>query len=566
MHHTKRNSKSLLHSVLTLVLLVGAHSWVAAQTARLSDENLALAVNEILEKTYKPDEPGAAVIVVRDGKVILRKGYGKANMELGVAIEPDMVFRIGSVTKQFTAVAVLMLAQQGKLSLEDDITKFLPDYPTKGQRITVEHLLTHTSGIKSYTSLPEWLTQWRKDLSMSELIGIFKDKPMDFVPGERWAYNNSAYVLLGAVIEKASGQSYADFVEKNIFAPLGMKNSFYDDTARIIPRRAAGYSRAKDGSFVNAAYLSMTQPHAAGALVSTVDDLALWDAALYTEKLVKQDLLKRAWTTSKLNNAKATNYGFGWSISSYEGHPIIEHSGGINGFASYALRMPNERVFVAALTNKDFESPGKTVFKIAALAIGKPYVEPTAVKLPDGTLEQYVGVYQLSETEEVIVRQASGKLFVSVPDRGTVEFLPMSETDFFVKDSRPRLKFTRNAAGVATGFVLTSSSGTQQTATKTGKPLPAERQKAAVDPAIYDRYVGIYELAPGFSLTITREGTKLMAQGTGQPKFELFPESPTAFFAKEVEVRIEFVTGEDGKATSMFLNQGGQRLPGKKIN
>jgi CubicO group peptidase (beta-lactamase class C family) len=428
----------------------------------------------MLENTYKPDEPGAAVIVVRDGKVILRKGYGKANMELGVPIEPDMIFRIGSITKQFTAVSILMLAEQGKLSLEDDITKFLPDYPTKGQKITIEHLLTHTSGIKSYTSLPEWLPLWRKDMPLSELIAIFKDKPMDFAPGEKWAYNNSAYVLLGAVIEKASGQSYSDFVEKNIFAPLGMKHSSYDDTARILPRRAAGYSKGKDG-FVNAAYLSMSQPYAAGSLVSSVDDLALWDAALYTEKLVKQESLKRAWTSAKLNNGKATNYGFGWSVNSYEGHPVIEHSGGINGFASYALRMPNDHVFVAALTNKDFESPGKTVLKIAALAIGKPYREPVAIKLAPSVLDSYTGVYQLGEKDEAVVRREGDTLVISFPGGRKTAISPLSETQFFVKDSRSRVTFTRNTAGVVTGFVV-SGSGVEQDARKTDKPLPPEQK------------------------------------------------------------------------------------------
>ena len=474
MQQWKRHSKSLSVFILALVMLAGMHFSAAAQTANLSDESLAAAVNEMLENTYKPDEPGAAVIVVRDGKVILRKGYGKANMELGVPIEPDMIFRIGSITKQFTAVSILMLAEQGKLSLEDDITKFLPDYPTKGQKITIEHLLTHTSGIKSYTSLPEWLPLWRKDMPISELIAIFKDKPMDFAPGEKWAYNNSAYVLLGAVIEKASGQSYSDFVEKNIFAPLGMKHSFYDDTARILPRRAAGYSKGKDG-FVNAAYLSMSQPHAAGSLVSSVDDLALWDAALYTEKLVKQESLKRAWTSAKLNNGKATNYGFGWSVNSYEGHPVIEHSGGINGFASYALRMPNDHVFVAALTNKDFESPGKTVLKIAALAIGKPYREPVAIKLAPSLLDSYTGVYQLGEKDEAVVRREGDTLVISFPGGRKTAISPLSETQFFVKDSRSRITFTRNTAGVVTGFVV-SGSGVEQDARKTDKPLPPEQK------------------------------------------------------------------------------------------
>ena len=565
MYRAKRHSNILSHLVLILAILAGIRSGAVAQDARPSDASLAASVNEMLEKTYKADEPGASVIVVRDGKVILHKGYGRANMELGVPIDPGMVFRIGSITKQFTAVAILMLAEQGKLSLDDDITKFLPDYPTHGQKITIEHLLTHTSGIKSYTSLPEWAAQWRKDLPLSDLIAIFKDKPMDFAPGEKWAYNNSAYVLLGAVIEKASGQTYGDFVEKNIFAPLGMKASYYDNTDRLIPRRVSGYSKGKDG-FTNAAYLSMSQPHAAGSLISSVGDLAIWDAALYTDKLAKQASLARAWTSAKLNNGKPTNYGYGWSISTYEGHPIIEHSGGINGFASYALRMPNDKVFVAMLTNRDFESPGKHALKIAALAVGKPYVEPTAVTLPAGALEKYAGVYQLSDTEDAIVRVEGGKLFVNLPGRGKTEFAPMSETGFFIKDSRVRLSFTRNSAGVVTGFVMTSSSGTEQSATKTSKPIPVEQKTAAVDLALYDRYAGVYELAPTFSLTITRDGSRLMAQGTGQPKIELFPDSPTTFFAKEVEVRIEFVVGTDGKASSIILSQGGQKLPGKRVD
>ena len=235
--------------------------------AQNGNEALATAIDTLMSSNFSPQEPGASVIVVKDGKVIFRKGYGLANVELGVAVEPDMIFRIGSITKQFTAVAILMLEEQGKLSVKDEITKYFPDYPTQGKKITVEHLLNHTSGIKSYTSLPEWLPQWRKDFKVDELIALFKDKPMDFAPGDSWSYNNSAYFLLGAIIEKASGQSYADFVEKHIFAPLGMKHSFYDNTERLITRRVAGYSK-KGNDFVNCAYLSMSQPYAAGSLIS----------------------------------------------------------------------------------------------------------------------------------------------------------------------------------------------------------------------------------------------------------------------------------------------------------
>ncbi len=506
------------------------------------------------------------MIVVREGKVLLRKGYGKANLELGVPVEPDMIFRLGSITKQFTAVAVLMLAEQGKLSLDDDITKFLPDYPTKGQKITIEHLLTHTSGIKSYTSLPEWFSQWRKDIPLGELIALFKDQPMDFAPGERWAYSNSAYVLLGAVIEKASGQTYRDFIEKNIFATLGMKHSFYDDTARVIPRRVTGYSKS-GGGHINAAYLSMTQPHAAGALLSSVDDLALWDAALYTNKLVKQETLKRAWTPVKLNDGKLTRYGYGWATSSYEGHRIIEHGGGINGFATDALRLPDDRIFVAVLTNRDYGDPGpsEVAFEIAALTIGKPYREPTAIKLPPDALDKYVGVYRMDRKEEAVIRREGEKLFAQFPQSGKVEIIPSSATGFSLKGSRNRLSFTRDAAGEISKLVLQGNYAPDQEATKTDKPLPTEQQAVALDPALYDRYAGVYELAPGFSLTISREGAKLLAQATGQPKLEIFPESPTKFFAKEVDMQIEFVVEGDGKASSMVLHQSGRKLPGKKI-
>jgi CubicO group peptidase (beta-lactamase class C family) len=289
-----------------------------------------------------------------------------------------MIFRLGSITKQFTAVAILMLAEQGKLSVSDEITKYLPDYPTRDHKITIEHLLTHTSGIKSYTSIPEWRPMWRKDVTLKEMIDLFKDKPMDFAPGERWSYNNSGYVLLGAIIEKVSGQSYKDFIEKNIFAPLGMKHSFYDDTERIVPRRVSGYSKGKDG-FANAEYLSMSWPYAAGSLMSRVDDLAIWDAALYTEKLIKQQSIKRAWTPYTLKDGKPTKYGYGWGISSIGGHRAITHSGGIHGFSTVGLRLPDDRVYVAILTNRQL-GLGDLGQKVAAIAVGASLDEPAANK------------------------------------------------------------------------------------------------------------------------------------------------------------------------------------------
>jgi len=461
--------KRLRSGCLVLMMLITAFAVQAMAQAPATNADLSTAINQDMEKMFKANEPGAAVIVVKNGQAVFRKGYGLANMEIGVAIEPDMIFRIGSITKQFTAVSILMLMEQGKLSLSDEITKFLPDYPTQGHKITVEHLLTHTSGIKSYTGMAEWRPQWRKDLKMTELIDIFKNQPMEFAPGEKWNYNNSAYVLLGAIIEKVSGQTYADFVEKNIFAPLGMNQSFYDNTQRIIPRRAAGYSR-NAGKFVNAEYLSMSHPHAAGSLMSTVDDLAKWDAALYTEKLVKQESLKKAWTAFVLNDGKPTTYGYGWGVNTLQGMQMLTHSGGINGFTCDAVRLPESKVYVAILTNRE-GGVGNLAKKFAVLASGKEWQEPVA---------------------------------------------------------------------------------------KPAAPV------AKVDPALLDRLTGEYELMPNFILTITKEGDKLMGQATGQSKLELQPESETKFVIPQVGAQIEFVV-EGGKATSLTLHQGGQKLPAKKI-
>ena len=450
------------HLALALFVL----SLQAMAQAPAANGDLSATFNAELEKVFKPNEPGAAAIVVKDGQVLFRKGYGMANLELGVPVAPEHIFRIGSITKQFTTVSILMLMEQGKLALTDEITKFLPDYPTQGHKITLEHLLTHTSGIVSYTGLPEWRPLWRKDLTMSELIDLFKNKPLDFAPGENYKYNNSAFVLLGAIIEKVSGMSYGEFVEKKIFAPLGMTSSFYDNTQRIIPRRAAGYSKNATG-YANAEYLSMSQPHAAGSLMSTVDDLAKWDAALYTEKLVKQESLKRAWTSYKLNNGKLTNYGYGWAIGTLEGMPMIGHGGGINGFTCYAIRLPEAHIYVAVLTNREAD-PGEVTKKLAVLASGKKWTEP--------------------------------------------------------------------------------------------KPQPG----VTLSEAVLERYVGEYQLAPNFSITITREGNVLMAQATGQSKFPLTAEGPTKFSFAPAGVQIEFVV-EGDKATQLTLHQGGRATPAKKI-
>jgi CubicO group peptidase (beta-lactamase class C family) len=552
----------------TLGALLPGAAALAAPKARPAEDLGALAkkIDAVMSKVYKPDEPGAAVIVRKDGKTVFRKGYGLADLELGVTVAPDMIFRLGSITKQFTAVSVLMLAQDGKLGLRDEITKFLPDYPTQGRKITVEHLLTHTSGILSYTDIPEWLPLWRKDMTVKELVDLFKDKPMQFEPGASWAYNNSGYVLLGAIIEKVSGRTYADFVQERIFKPLGLKGSSYDDTERVVSRRVRGYQKG-DGGFVNAPYLSMSQPYAAGSLMSTVDDLAVWSDAVFSGRLVRKEWLDRAFTPFALAGGESSGYGYGWFIGDFAGHRSIEHGGGINGFTSYELTLPEDKVFVAILTNSAVEgrNPEPRAVEIAWLALGLAEPERQAVTVAAGDLDAIAGVYANERKQEYYLSREGAKLLAQRQGASKNELYPASPTEFFLKDNPARFEFVKDAAGRVTGLRVRSRIGPVQVFAKTGKPLPSPRQEVEVDPKLYDHLAGDYELAPNFIISIIRRGDKLISQVTGQSEVEIFPESELRFFLKVVDAQVDFVVDASGLVTGLVLHQGGRDLPARKI-
>ncbi|MCM2256040.1 MAG: serine hydrolase [Vicinamibacteria bacterium] len=527
----------------------------------------AAQMDAVLKAAYPADKPGASAIVVKDGKVLFRKAYGMAHVELGVPLQPDMVFRLGSITKQFTAVAILMLAEDGKLSLSDPIEKYLPGYPTQGHVITVEHLLTHSSGIQSYTDIPGWMKdKILPDLKPLELIDGFKKEPMQFAPGAQFRYNNSGYVMLGAILEKASGQSYEAFLKQRIFEPLGMKGAHYGSNEPILAKRVPGYTE-DNGVVANARYLSMTQPYSAGSLVASVDDLAAWDAALYGEKLLKQSSLAKAWTPYKTKDGKATTYGYGWVMGELRGRPAIQHGGGIFGFSTYATRLPNEKVYVAVLANSDspVTDPGLVAKKLAAIAVGDPFPEPVPVKLAPEVLQRYVGVYKIDEGAQRTVTFDGGKLYSQRSGGQRLELTPTSETDFFYAGSLSRLRFVVDASGRATEMLFYPEDATEPQRCPRIADKPVERVVAKVDPALYDAYVGEYELQPGFVLAVSREGDRLMTQATGQQKFEVFPSSETEFFLKVVDAQLTFVRGADGRVDQLILHQGGRDMPARRL-
>lgn len=563
MHRPNSGGRALSALLLLLTLLPLA---APARAASSSTTELAAYADRLLAEAYPADEPGATAIVVREGEVVLRKGYGLANVELQVPNAPEMVFELGSVTKQFTAAAILMLAERGQLRIEDDFTKYLPDYSTQGRKITIEHLLTHTSGIPSYTGLPEWLPRMREDMRLEALIGLFKDKPLEFEPGERWAYNNSGYVLLGAIVEKVSGKTYEQFIEEEIFKPLGMKDSRYGHMEELVPRRAYGYGRDSE-NWKNAEYLSLTQPYAAGSLLSTVDDLALWDKALSAETLLKKASIDRMFTAVRLTSGQNTRYSYGWAVFDWEGRRIEEHGGDINGFTSYVSRLPEEKLFIAILSNNEASDPRPEaiVTRIIAKTLDKALENRKPLKLGAKELDEYVGVYRFDEKTARTITRDGDKLFSQRTGGEKAEIQALERDSFYFVQTDNRFRFRRDAQGKIASVDYVPRFGLEGVGKRTDEPLPTERQAAKVNPAVYSGLVGEFELAPGFVLAVTREGDQIFGQATGQPKAELFPESESRFFLKVVDAQIDFERGPDGKATGLVLHQGGRDMPAKRV-
>jgi len=316
-------------------------------------QNYDESFDAILRTQLSVESPGGTAIVAKGGKIIYKKSFGKADLELDVTMNPDHVFRIGSITKQFTASAILKLTEEGKLSLSDTITKFIKDYPMNGHAITIEHLLTHTSGIRNYTSLDKFNGETkRRDFTPEELVDFFKNESVDFPPGTDYRYSNSGYILLGYIIELISGKPYAEYINEDFFQPLGMKNSFYGNASIIVPDRVSGYQK-RNGHFENSEYLSMTLPYSAGSLLSNVEDLFVWYDAMISNKVLNKESLERAHTSYKLRDGRLTGYGYGWELGNIQGSPTIKHVGRINGFVTYSVYLPVEKIFVAIFSNCD---------------------------------------------------------------------------------------------------------------------------------------------------------------------------------------------------------------------
>lgn len=331
-------------------------------------QNLEAKIDSLLLKVFTDKNgPGGEFLVAKAGKPIYQKSFGKANLELDVNLTSDNVFQIGSMTKQFTAISILILEEKGKLSVNDLVSKYLPDYPL-GDKITLHHLLTHTSGIKDFTKMKSLRDISQKEMTSKMMVDFFKNEPADFAPGEKFDYNNSGYVLLGYIIELVSGEKYEEFINKNIFDKVGMNNSQYASDRKIILKRAYGYQK-KEYGYVNKTQISFSIPFSSGSLMSTTGDMLKWQNALNLNLLLNTETLKKAFTKYKLNNGEEFTYGYGWHLINVNGTQLRRHGGSIFGFKSMGVYIPSEDIYVIGLTNCDCNSPTQVTEDIALLTL-----------------------------------------------------------------------------------------------------------------------------------------------------------------------------------------------------
>ena len=372
MHGPARRTR---HVAIFFIILCASFTVPAIQISGAQSPPVAAVDDYIALQLHDQHIPGLALAAIRDGQLVKSQGYGLANIELNVPVKPETVFQLGSIGKQFTATAILLLAEDGKLSLDDKIAEYFPTAPRAWKNITIRHLLNHTSGLADYTDdkyvRPGGLIPLHAELTDEEIFHRFTTLPFDFKPGEKWKYSNTGYAILGFLIHKVSGQSYGDFLDARVFKPLGMTATRVISESDIIPNRAAGYLLVKN-EIKNQNWVA---PHwntlADGALYSTSADMAKWDAALSAGAILKPTSYAQMWTPAPLNDGKSYPYGFAWDITEINGHRLLEHGGVWQGFTAHYARYPDDHLSVIVLTNLDGEhsDPGKIAHEVAALYI-----------------------------------------------------------------------------------------------------------------------------------------------------------------------------------------------------
>jgi len=524
-------------------------------------------IDQLISKYAEYGKFNGSVLVSDHGKVIFKKGYGMANMEWDIPNAPDTKHRLGSITKQFTAMLILQLAEAGKIDLQAPVTTYLPEYPKEsGDKITIHHLLTHTSGIPNYTSFPKFFEdESRTPYTPDAFTKVFED--LDFEPGKQFSYSNSGYFLLGVLAEKLTGKSYEDLLHEKIFKPLSMDDSGYDNHADILKNRATGYEK-QAGSYVNSKYLDMSIPYAAGSLYSTAEDLHLWDQALYTNTILSQKYME-LYFKPYISAWGGNHYAYGWGVGyenlgkSTDSIYTISHGGGINGFNTNIARTPSDKSLVVLLSNtggaplnsmtrailgiihnKEFVMPKKSIADellavIEAEGIDAGIARYNTIKdsegydLNEGDMNamgyQLMGSDKVEDASKIfeLIIEAFPKSSNAYDSLGEAQ-MKLGKNDLAIKNYRKSVELNPN------------NQGAMEFLKKLGDDVSDLDKDVEVSDAILETYIGKYELVPGFVLTVTKEGNQLKTQATGQPVADIFPKSENEFYLKVVEAQLTF--------------------------
>ena len=534
-------------------------------------EPLSAAFDAILGPAYSQGGPGATAIVVKDGRTIYRKAFGLANVELQVTMRPDHVFGIASLSKHIAAAAILKLEEQGKLSVRDDISMYLPTYPFHGSRITIEHLLTHTSGINPLSETSDLRAAPAQEGRLVDVLPEWvKDLPPVSAPGERWAYSNFGYNLVAAIVEQASGRSFQEFLQKEIFDAAGLTQTYYNDRRRIIPLRATGYDASGADTFnVLGSRSRIFQPVGAGSLLSTVDDLARWNAALTAGHLIGPASLAKMFTAYTLKDGSSTGYGYGWDLGEDEGRRVYEHAGGTTGFVAHMVYMPDDHVFVCVLSNKA-SAPvpiQATAHRLAAAAAGRPIAEPVAAPVSPEALDRLAGTYRGSDVGTCTVSRDGGRLLATVAGFAKLELIPVGPTTFrsrvvtWTFDFQPATDPSGRAGSVRVHDWKLNDLATRVDDAPAARAVPitmaAERLESLT---------GDYEVLGGALVTVGRAGDRLEVRQPGLRPVTLVPVSESAFSTPDGAVGFRFVRDAAGRAVG-FLRQptAGSETPARRL-
>lgn len=411
-------------------------------------------IDSVISSHYHSDAPGAVILVAKEGKPILRKAYGLASLEFKIPNQPEYIFNIGSMSKQFTAVCILILAQEGKLNLDDDVKKYISRFNSHGRTITVRQLLQHTSGIYNYSDKEDFLPKSVTDVNKEELMDYFMNDSLFFEPGTKWSYCNSGYALAALIVEKVSGKSLSEFMTEKIFLPNQMTKSYLCNDDSVFVNYVYGYEKNSKGTFMARNYMSWTYEFGAGGIITCVDDLLKFNNSLLGYKILKKEWLDQAWTAAILPDGRSTNYGMGWAVGSYKGLKFVAHGGGLNGFRSYGVLFPEKKLYVVILSNTSSTTPVAYASSIAFKLAGAPMAVAQTLKLNSKELMEYAGNYTFISPDfsfkltqrSIMLKGDTLCSYVKEED----ELLPLVKYDkdvFGLADAPKRFKFVRNKKG-----------------------------------------------------------------------------------------------------------------------